>query len=311
LGTGAIGVVGGGVIGTSWAAFFASKGFMVKIYDIDKEALRKSLKQARDTMAFMSQKGLMDPRTLDRTDTLLSAAQSLEEVAEGVQWVQESAAENYRVKHQIYQILDTCAPPDAILASSSSGLLMTEIQKAATVPERCLIAHPFNPPHLVPLVELVPGVKTSKGTIGKARSFFERQGKLPVVLKKEVPGHIANRLAAALWREAIHLILEGVASVSDVDRAVSYGPGIRWALMGPHLTYHLGGGEGGIGHFIDHLAPAFESWWQDLACWDEFPRAAKEALTEGIAEEVQGKHPSELVKWRDEKLVRLMKELYS
>jgi carnitine 3-dehydrogenase len=306
-----VGIVGTGTIGASWAAFFAGKGLHVKMYDSDPDVCARALKKAADMIGFLTQSGLLAPEDPERRVGLIQAVKSLEEVLEGVQWVQESALETYEVKQQIYHILDAHADPEVILASSSSGLLMTVIQKATVRPGRCLIAHPFNPPHLVPLVELVPGKKTSEKTISQSTSFFEKLGKLPVVLKKEVPGHIANRLAAALWREAIHLVLEDVASVSDVDRAISSGPGIRWALMGPHLTYHLGGGTGGIGHFIDHLGPAFESWWRDMATWVSLPSNAKEVLARGLTKEIQGgKNLEELMEWRDRNLAKLIRQLY-
>jgi 3-hydroxybutyryl-CoA dehydrogenase len=149
-----------------------------------------------------------------------------------VQLVQESVAENYEIKQQVFKELDSYTQPDAILASSSSGLLMTPIQQVTNHPGRCLIAHPFNPPHLIPLVELVPGDKTDELTVLRMKDFYEKLGKVPVVLKKAVPGHIANRLALALWREAVDLVIQGIASVEDVDKAVSAGPGLRWAVMG-------------------------------------------------------------------------------
>jgi 3-hydroxyacyl-CoA dehydrogenase len=205
--------------------------------------------------------------------------------------------------------LDTATAKDVVLASSSSGLLMSEIQKATARPERCLIAHPFNPPYLVPLVELVPGKSTAPETIIETKQFFESLGKTPVVLNKETPGHIANRLAAALWREAIDLVLKGVASVEDVDKAVSAGPGLRWAIMGQHMIYHLGGGQGGLAAFIDHLTPALEMWWNDLADWKMFPSEAREQLLAGVDEEMAGRDLSEVMRWRDEKLVQVLKAL--
>ncbi len=301
--------MGTGLIGASWAAFFASRGMRVKMFDPDPAALDRAVRMASERLAFLRDQGLTDDRTGDETK-LLTPVASLEEAAAEAQWVQESAAEDYLVKHEVYRALDAGTAPDVILASSSSGLLMTEIQKATTRPERCLIAHPFNPPHLVPLVELVPGRLTSPVVMTEATLFFEELGKLPVVLKKEVPGHIANRLAAALWREAIDLVLAGVATVRDIDRAVCGGPGLRWALMGPHLTYHLGGGDGGIDHFIDHLGPAFESWWEDMAAWKRLPRQAKELLAQGLREELQERSPAELARWRDHKLVHLIKDIH-
>jgi 3-hydroxypropionate dehydrogenase (NADP+) len=240
----------------------------------------------------------------------LKTAETLEETAEDVDVIQESVAENYSVKHNVFKIADAASRPETVIMSSSSGLLMTEIQKAAQHPERCLIAHPFNPPHLIPLVELVPGKQTDEKILLDVKTFFEAAGKTPVVLKKEVPGHIANRLSAALWREAVDIVLKGVADVGDIDKALRAGPGLRWALMGPHLTYHLGGGEGGIKHFIDHLGPAFATWLKDMAVWTEFPPESRDILHEGVQKEVEGRNQAELAKWRDEKLTELIKLLY-
>jgi 3-hydroxyacyl-CoA dehydrogenase len=186
---------------------------------------------------------------------------------------------------------------------------MSEIQKNATRPERCLIAHPFNPPHLIPLVELVPGEQTNRQLIEEVRLFFEGLGKTPVVLKKEAPGHIANRLAAALWREAIDIVIRGISSVEDVDKALRAGPGIRWALMGQHLIYHLGGGEGGYGYFIDHIGKAFVTLWEDMATWTEIPEEAKEMLVKGITASIGDRNLPQMAEWRDKKIVELLKTI--
>lgn len=302
-----IGVVGAGVIGSSWAAFYASKGLEVKLYDIDPAFRRKGLRMTSENIEALREGGMLSAEAAEEARNKVTTSDDLNEAVADVQWVQESAAENYETKQKLFGALDEAASPDAVLASSSSGLLMTEIQKHARHPERCLIAHPFNPPHLIPLVELVPGAKTGPETVSAAKSFFERLGKVPVVLKKEAPGHIANRLAAALWREATDIVLRGVASVEDVDRALSAGLGLRYALMGQHLIYHLGGGEGGMAHFIEHLGPAFERWWRDMADWTSLPPHAKEALVRGVQEETGGKSPGEIAKWRDERLIKLLK----
>ncbi len=224
-----------------------------------------------------------------------------------VEFVHESVFENYDVKKEVFAQMDGFAHPATIIASSSSGLLMTEIQKVMKYPQRSLIAHPFNPPHLIPLVELVSGRQTAPEVITTMSNFYQGFGKIPVVLQKEVPGHIANRLAAALWREAIDLVVAGVASVEDVDKALYAGPGTRWAFMGPHLIYHLGGGEGGYEYFINHIGKAFEEYWQGMASWTEIPEDAKEAIISGVKNSLDGQSLSELTQWRDEKLVELLK----
>ncbi|HHY96025.1 MAG TPA: hypothetical protein GX513_13600, partial [Firmicutes bacterium] len=196
-----------------------------------------------------------------------------------------------------------------LLASSSSGLLMTEIQKVTRHPERCLIAHPINPVYLIPLVELVPGERTSPEALAAAKGFLEGLGKVPVILRREVPGYLENRITAALWREAIDLVHQGVASVEDVDKTIWAGPGLRYALMGPHLIYHLGGGPGGIRHFVEHLHPAFQQWWSDMSTWTSIPEGAVESLEQGLQEVMAGRSYQEMVAWRDGMLVKMLKLL--
>jgi 3-hydroxyacyl-CoA dehydrogenase len=305
-----VGIIGTGVIGSSWAAFYSMTGMEVKMYDLDGRSRRKGLERATNFIDGINAGGLITDEQQKIAVSKLKTAETLEETAEDVDVIQESVAENYSVKHNVFKIADAASRPETVIMSSSSGLLMTEIQKAAQHPERCLIAHPFNPPHLIPLVELVPGKQTDEKILLDVKAFFEAAGKTPVVLKKEVPGHIANRLSAALWREAVDIVLKGVADVGDVDKALRAGPGLRWALMGPHLTYHLGGGEGGIKHFIDHLGPAFATWLKDMAVWTEFPPESRDILHEGVQKEVEGRNQAELAKWRDEKLTELIKLLY-
>lgn len=222
-------------------------------------------------------------------------------------FVQESAPERYDVKTALYQELDRCLDPGVPVASSSSGLLISRLQTGCRYPQRYLIAHPFNPPHLIPLVELVPGPHTDPQITERVYNAFKAWGKSPILLKKEVPGHVANRLAAALWREAISLVAEGVASVGDVDRALCDGPGLRWALMGAHLTYHLGGGTGGIRHFWEHLGPAFETYFADLDRSTTLSADALDLLEKGITQEVGDRSIEELARWRDATLIQLLK----
>jgi 3-hydroxyacyl-CoA dehydrogenase len=236
----------------------------------------------------------------------LKACAELSEAVENVGFVQESVYEDYQVKRGVFQDIDRHAPRDALIATSSSGLSISRIQSAARYPERCLAGHPYNPPHLIPLVEIAPGEKTSKEAVEEARKFYESVGKTPVILNRAVPGYLANRMSAALWREAINLVLEGVASVADVDRAIHMGPGLRWAVMGPHLIYHLGGGEGGIRYHIEHLTSAKEEIWQDLDDWKTLPSETTEALEKGLPELEELKT---FVEKRDEALIRVLEAL--
>jgi len=305
-----IGIIGTGVIGSSWAAFYASKGFKVKMWDVDAKVGQNGQQHAVDTIKLLQTQGILSGDTVQESISRIKVAGALAQAVENVQLVQESVAENYEIKQQVFKALDAHTDPAAILASSSSGLLMTPIQQVTNHPGRCLIAHPFNPPHLIPLVELVPGDETDEQAISKMKMFYEGLGKVPVVLKKAVPGHLANRLAMALWREAVDLVANGIASVEDVDKAVSAGPGLRWAVMGPHMIYHLGGGPGGMDHFIDHFAPAVKVWWESLASWTSLPPEAKGMLVDGLKAEMGDRSLSEVNQWRDEKLIQLLKILY-
>jgi carnitine 3-dehydrogenase len=187
---------------------------------------------------------------------------------------------------------------------------MSEIQQAVHLhPERCLIAHPINPVYLIPLVELVPGERTSPAVMERARDFYSGIDKVPVTLTKEVPGYLENRLTAALWREAIDLVHQGVASVEDVDKAIWAGPGLRYALMGPLLIYHLAGGRGGVRRVVDHFGPAVSEWWKDMRTWTQIPPGAVDVLEAGLAELMAGRSIEEVAAWRDGALVELVKRL--
>jgi len=305
-----IAIIGTGVIGSSWAAFYAAKGYPVKMWDVDADLCQKGHQQAVDTIRLLQAQGILSVDETDRSISRIVTTNGLEQAVENVQLVQESVAENYEVKQQVFKALDAYTEANVILASSSSGLLMTEIQKVTRHPGRCLIAHPFNPPHLIPLVELVPGDDTDEQTILNMKIFYEKLGKVPVVLKKAIPGHIANRLAMALWREAVDIVVNGIASVEDVDKAVSAGPGLRWAVMGPHMIYHLGGGAGGMDHFIDHFGPAVKTWWESMATWTTLPTETKSVLIEGLKKEMGDRSLADVTRRRDEKLIKMLKILY-
>ena len=302
-----IGIIGTGTIGPSWAAFYASQGMEVKLFDINPENLNKGLTKTIQYLNDLLKFDLADEKTIKEAQKKIHPVNCVAALVEDVEFVHESVFENYDVKKEVFSQMDEFASPSIIIASSSSGLLMTEIQKVMKYPQRSLIAHPFNPPHLIPLVELVPGKQTAPDIIRMMCDVYQGLGKIPVVLKKEVPGHIANRLAAALWREAIDLVASGVASVEDVDKALYAGPGIRWAFMGQHLIYHLGGGEGGYEYFINHIGKAFEEYWEGMASWTEIPEDAKGAIVSGVKDSSGSQSLSELTLWRDEKLVKLLK----
>ena len=303
---GRIAVVGTGLIGASWSAWFAGHGFPVSMYDSNPEALRKGETDAAEQLAFLERHGLTTPPSPTHSSRL-KPANSLEEAVQGADLVIEAVAESYDVKVPLFAQLDELTPAGCLLTSSSSGLLISRLQAGLRHPERVLIAHPFNPVHLVPLVELVAGAQTAPRHLNFLQTFLERYGKTVVVVRKEVPGYIGNRLQAAIWREAIQLVLDGVGSVADIDRALTAGPGLRWALMGQHLIFHLGGGEGGIEGFIDHIGGKWESLWSDMATWTALPSSTKDALSEGIRDSLGGLPSEALVTWRDEQLAQLQR----
>ena len=305
-----VGILGTGTIGSSWAAYFASKGLAVKTYDADRSIHEGAVQKIKDNLEGLVQYGLLKKSMLSQAFENISSVSDFGQMVEGADYIQESVYEDYGIKKKIFYELDSLAASHTILASSSSGLLMSEIQSVTKRPERCLVAHPFNPPHLIPLVELVPGRNTDLQVMQDAYWFFENLGKIPVLLNKEAPGHIANRLAVALWREAVEIVIRGIASVGDVDKAIYAGPGIRWALMGPHLTYHLGGGEGGYKYLMDHIGKTISVVWKDLATWTELPEESKDMLVEGVRKSMGDKSFDDIVQWRDKKIVELIKVIY-
>lgn len=303
-------VIGAGLVGSAWAAFYAGKGFTVKLYDIDKSVTEKGYQKALENLTFLLEHNLIPQEAYERANSSLDRVESIQEAVKATDFVHESASERYEIKKNLFAEIDGYTPEDVIIASSTSALLMTEIQKVMKHPERGVIAHPFNPAHLVPLVELVGGEQTSEAVIARLHDFYEDCGKVPVILKKEIPGFIANRLQAAVWREAIDMVLKGVASVGDVDKALYAGPGIRWALMGQHMTYHLGGGPGGIEHFVDHIGENKRRLWEDMAKWTQLPSETKRVLADGIEQEMGEKSIKEVEQWRDEKIVKLLNAIY-
>ncbi|HWE78918.1 MAG TPA: 3-hydroxyacyl-CoA dehydrogenase NAD-binding domain-containing protein [Pseudolabrys sp.] len=298
-----IAVIGAGTIGASWAALFLARGRDVAASDPSPQGeafARRFIDNAwptLETLGFVAP-GASPSRFRFHTDPTAAA--------DGAAFVQESGPEREAAKVNLFATIDAAAPPDTVIASSSSGLLISRITAKCRRPERCVIGHPFNPPHLIPLVEVVGGDRTSPQAIDAAMAFYRDVGKHPIHIKKEVRGHVANRLQAALWREAIHLVAEGVVSVTDADAAVAYGPGLRWALMGPHLTFHLAGGEGGMAHFMSHIGPAVQSWIDDLGAPRLTPEV-QQTIVAGVADEAGGRSIADLQRWRDRKLIDVLR----
>jgi 3-hydroxyacyl-CoA dehydrogenase len=287
-----VAVVGTGVIGASWAALFLAHGLDVVATDPAPGAEER-------LRADVAATGIAAP------DQLTFVADVAEAVADA-DFVQENGPEREDVKHAVFAALDAAAPQDVVLASSSSGMLPSAIAKACTLhPERVLVGHPFNPPHLLPLVEVVPGEKTGEAAVDQAMAFYTALGKKPIRLRHELPGHVANRLQAALWREAYSLVDRGVATVADIDTAISNGPGLRWAVLGPFAGQHLSGGPGGIAHVLEHLGPPTEAWWRDMGDPSLTPELV-DKIVAGVDEELGAIEPAELVARRDAVLRTLL-----
>jgi 3-hydroxyacyl-CoA dehydrogenase len=296
-----VAIVGTGTIGASWATHYLARGFDVVATDPApgaETALREYVDAAWDAAAAL---GLSAGASPDR----LSFTADMREAVADADFVQENAPERPELKVKLYADIDDATRDDAIIASSSSGITMSEMQVECRHPERTVIGHPFNPPHLIPLVEVVGGKKTAPETIDEAMSFYASIGKRPIHLKKELPGHVANRIQAALYREVVYLIEQEVLDVADADDAVSWGPGLRWGVMGPSLLWHLGGGEGGIQHFMDHLMdPMATGMWPALGNPQLTPEL-KQTIVDGVLEEAHGRSIDELAAQRDEMLLGL------
>jgi 3-hydroxyacyl-CoA dehydrogenase len=296
-----VAVIGTGVIGASWTALFLARGIDVAVTDVApgaEQRLHEFLDAARPHLARLGATSNPPGRLTFHAD--------VKAAVKGADLVQENGPERLDFKRTLYAQLDALLDADVIIASSSSGLTMSAIQTAcARHPERCVIGHPFNPPHLIPLVELVGGQLTSKDTIDRLELFYTDLGKRTIRLNKEVPGHVANRLQAALWREVAYLVETGVVSVGDADTAVSWGPGLRWGVMGPTLLYHLGGGAGGIEHFFDQFTGPMTAWWKVLGS-PEITPALRQKIVAGVLEEAAGRSLEDLAAQRDEDLLELL-----
>jgi 3-hydroxyacyl-CoA dehydrogenase len=300
--------IGAGTIGSSWAAYFLMHDLDVTVMDTSENQLDIAKNKIAATLKQCASFGMIAEAEVAPLLKKVHYTIDMKHALEDADFIQESALETYDVKEGIIKAVDLYAPKNAIFATSSSGLLVSKMQSFSSHPERIIIGHPFNPPHLIPLVEIVKGGACDE-VIAKATDFYTKIGKSPITINIEKPGHVANRIQAAVWRECLDLVVEGVCSVKDVDTAVCKGPGLRWALYGPHLIFHLGGGDGGINHFIDILSAPIESWLTDMAKWDKLPEGTREILVKGIEEEVGDKSISEIAAWRDEKLVAVMKSL--
>jgi 3-hydroxyacyl-CoA dehydrogenase len=298
-----IAIVGTGVIGASWAALYLARGFEVIATDPAPDAEANLRKYVDEAWSLLTSIGLSAGASRDGLEFTADMRKALAKA----DFVQENGPERVDFKIQLYADMDAATPPESLIASSSSSLTMSVVQSKCQHPERCVIGHPFNPPHVIPLVEVVGGAKTSSAAIQRAMAFYQSIGKRAILLRKEVPGHVANRLQAALYREVLYLIEQGVLSVADADDAVSWGPGLRWGVMGPSLQFHLGGGAGGIQHFIEHLLPVMSSGlWKALGTPTVTPEL-KQALIDGVLQEAGRSSVAQLAAAENEVLLGLLR----
>ncbi len=294
--------LGGGVIGASWTSLFLAAGRSVAVFDPAPQIDRQVRDHVATAWPVLEQLGLVVDGADPEAVTFHADAAT---AVDGADFVQESVPERLEIKHELYREIEDALAPDAIVASSASGLTLTEMQGGWRAPGRFVLGHPFNPPHLIPLVEVIGNEHTAAGVVADARAFYESVGKVTIEVRKEVPGHVANRLQAALWREAISLVSDGVASVEDVDTAVWAGPGLRWAVMGPTMLFHLGAGEGGLTSFTERYTESFNRWFDDLGTPHLEPEVSAQ-LVAGISEATGEQTTTELSAQRDALLAAIL-----
>jgi len=301
--------VGAGLIGQGWSTLFCSKGLKVNLYDLTEDILHLSIDHVSSSLRFLEANKLLKPGEASTALKRIKPTTDLAEAVANADYVQESVPDNYEIKKRVFQEMDAHAPDYAILASSASGLLMTEIQKVTKRPQRCVLAHPMLPAHILPLVEIVGGEQTSPETVLTTQKFMKAMGKTPVVLNREIPGYIVNRLQAALLREAIDLVDKGIATAEDVDTAFCTGIGLRDPLLGPFLRIHLA--ADGVERFFEHLSRSYQYRWETMETWTSIPQSAEKAVVRGVKEieVVKKKTLEEIKQWRDEMLVRILKVL--
>ncbi len=300
-----IAIIGAGTIGSSWAALFLAYGYHVVVSDPSPDAEATTRRMIDSAWLTLQELGKVQNEA-NRNN--LRFEPELEKALVDVDFVQENAPEREDFKIDLFARMDAILPEHVIISSSSSGLLVSRMQSRCTYPQRCVLGHPFNPPHVIPLVEVVGGEHTSEDCIQRTMDFYREVGKHPIRLNREIRGHIANRLQAAVWREVMHLVNENIASVQDIDAAMSKGPGLRWALLGPQAVFDLAGGNAGLAHLIDHLQPAMESWMDDLGNPRMTPEL-RERMIEGALQARNGKSIEELQRYRDDRLVEILKSI--
>lgn len=304
-----VAIIGCGSIGASWAALFLAHGHSVTAFDIDPRAesfLRNLVRDALPTLSALGQMKEGDEHIIRAEQIRFTT--DLKEALRGATFVQENGPERLEFKQKLFTEIANEIGPDVVIATSSSGLTCSSIQAgmpAHSHPERCVVGHPFNPPHIIPLVEVVGSSQTSESALSRAHEFYARAGRKPIRVQKEVVGHVANRLQSALAREMMHLVAEDICTVGDIDTAMSYGPGLRWGVMGPSTLFHLAGGPGGIDHMSKHLLGPLMSWYapKDPVVDEEL----RQKWVDGTLDAVAGRSYQDLVKQRDEELIQLLR----
>ena len=296
-----VGIVGAGVIGGGWALHYLRMGFDVDVFDPGPEAGRALLVMRDEVWPLLARIGLRPGAKPDR----ITFHADLAGAVAGADIVQESTPEDGAGKRAIMAAIDREARPDVVIASSTSGFAMTMLQADCVNPERCVVGHPFNPPYLIPLVEVAGGEQTDSKAVDWLAEFYAAVGKRPLRLARELPGFVGNRLQEAMWREALHMVAAGEATVEEIDEAIAYGPGLRWALMGPCLTFHLAGGSGGMAYMLDHFGAALLEPWTRLQAPQLTPEL-RERMVDGCARQTAGRPVAELERRRDEFLAELL-----
>lgn len=284
-----VAIIGAGAIGGGWAALCASAGWPVSIFDTNAHAVEDAVEDIPRRARALIALERATPGIVERGLMELQQAKSLLQAVRDADWVIESIHEDLGAKQRLLESIEQVADAEAIVTSSSSGLAPGDLFGRLLQRHRCLVAHPLNPPELLPLVELVPAEETDASAVERAKEYLRALGRMPIVLLRAVPGYVVGRIAAAVWRECIELVLSGAIDVSDLDRAVSLGPALGWAAAGPHLTYHLGAGDGGVHIFLQHLLKSFERWWGDLAKWEKLEPEQQRTLIAAIEKAYEGK----------------------
>jgi len=296
-----VGIVGAGVIGGGWALHYLRAGFDVDVYDPARDARGDLLRMVEANWPLLERMGLRDGARPDR----LACHDGLVAAVADADMVQENAPENGPVKRRVLADVDRAARPEVVIASSTSGFAMTMLQADCEHPGRCVVGHPFNPPYLIPLVEVVGGEHTDPAAVDWLARFYASTGKRPLRLSRELPGFVGNRLQEAMWREALHMVAAGEATVEEIDASISFGPGLRWALMGPCLTFHLAGGGGGMEHMLDHFGAALEEPWTRLQA-PPLTQELRDRMIEGCLRQAGGRSVAELERLRDDFLAELL-----